>query len=730
MNEPIETTAVVIRNNNTAVGQALSVNEIVAQVNLIQQVMAKVMKDGEHFGTIPGCGDKKTLFQPGAQKLTMTFRLAPEYTIQETDLGRGHKEYRVVATLKSIQTGNFVGEGVGVCSTMETKYRYHGGARKCPACGKETIIKGKAEYGGGWLCFARKGGCGAKWPDGAQVIEGQSIERVEHDNPADHYNCVTPETKVLTHDLQWVPAGELESGDIVIGVNEDSGSEYARNLAIGEVTVHGRRVDHLYEVAFEDGRIVRCNGEHKWLVKKVGLKGTEWVSTEDVHNEIIERNGRPRHWTVMSVCKPWIEDTSREAGYIAGLLDADGSLGSSQLFVMFAQQANTVLALLQRGLIERGYQLGMSPCKTLDAIARSTSQKQVYQVRVLGGFAEQLRLLGSIRPPRLLERWLTLWDLSTRRLEGRGSGAGSPVRILSVTPIGTGEIVTFGTSCRTYLAEGLVCHNTVLKMAKKRSFVDATITATAASDIFTQDIGDDEENGQEPPQKAATGFHEALHKEKPDDEGEFDSAATKPTIAQRHAQVFGEAPETPPAASQPAGETETPEAKRERFLALFRPYAAAADKVFADHGLILPPEAASCIDDVKIAQMTNANVRALLEEVKQEQARRKQHAPVLSEGDAALPELHDPADYTPVHPDSEPWRQLIVPFGKNRGVKLGDLPKGSLRFYVVDWKPEPHEFKGRLYQPKESDVAFYKAIQRSAKEIIQRYGFDTEDRRG
>jgi hypothetical protein len=34
-------------------------------------------------------------------------------------------------------------------------------------------------------------------------------------------------------------------------------------------------------------------------------------------------------------------------------------------------------------------------------------------------------------------------------------------------------------------------YNTVLKMAKKRSIVDATITATAASDIFTQDLDDD-----------------------------------------------------------------------------------------------------------------------------------------------------------------------------------------------------------------------------------------------
>jgi hypothetical protein len=182
--------AIVKPPENYAVGRALTVQEIVAQVRLIQDVMREVMTEGEHFGVIPGCGTKKTLLQPGAQKLAMTFRLAPEYAIQETNLSGGHKEYRVVCTLKSVQNGGFVGQGVGVCSTMESKYRFKGGARKCPECGKETIIKGKKEYGAGWLCFAKKGGCGAKWPDGAAAIEGQSVDRIEHDNPADFFNTV------------------------------------------------------------------------------------------------------------------------------------------------------------------------------------------------------------------------------------------------------------------------------------------------------------------------------------------------------------------------------------------------------------------------------------------------------------------------------------------------------------------------------------------------------------
>lgn len=185
----IVTTAIAVRPS-MAVGQAMSVKDILDQVKLIQEVMRAVMTEGEHYGTIPGCGEKKTLLQPGAQKLTMTFRLAPEYQIQEVNLEKGHKEYRVICTLKSMLSGAFVGQGVGCCSSMESKYRYRGGVRKCPECGKEAIIKGKAQFGGGWLCWAKKGGCGEKWEDGAQEIESQSIEKVENPDPADTFNTV------------------------------------------------------------------------------------------------------------------------------------------------------------------------------------------------------------------------------------------------------------------------------------------------------------------------------------------------------------------------------------------------------------------------------------------------------------------------------------------------------------------------------------------------------------
>lgn len=175
---------------------AMSAETIQRQVNIIQEIMHQVMKNGEHYGVIPGCGNKPTLFKPGAEKLGVTFRFSPSYKIEKTDLGGGHREYEVVCTMTHIPSGLVVGQGVGSCSTMEGKYRFRQAAAKCPECSKsETIIKGKKEYGGGWVCFKKKGGCGAKFNDGDERIENQDMGRIEHDNPADYYNTVLKMSK-------------------------------------------------------------------------------------------------------------------------------------------------------------------------------------------------------------------------------------------------------------------------------------------------------------------------------------------------------------------------------------------------------------------------------------------------------------------------------------------------------------------------------------------------------
>ena len=182
--------SVLATTAQTGDSPGLSVTQVRQQVQHIQQLMAESMKDGEHYGKVPGCGDKPTLLQPGAEKIALLFGFAATYDIKVDSSPDGHREYAIVCKLVSRSTGQPVGEGVGVCSTRESKYRYRGGERKCPACGKPTIIKGKAEYGGGWVCFAKKGGCGAKWGDGATEIESQQVGRVDNPDIADMYNTV------------------------------------------------------------------------------------------------------------------------------------------------------------------------------------------------------------------------------------------------------------------------------------------------------------------------------------------------------------------------------------------------------------------------------------------------------------------------------------------------------------------------------------------------------------
>ena len=169
---------------------AMTKENLLKQVHIIQDVMKSIMREGEHYGkAFPGA-EKPSLLKSGAEKLNMTFRFAPKEKIERFDLPNGHREYEITCYLYSIVTGAYLGFGTGNCNTMETKYRYRDEERRCPNCGKETIIKGKEEYGGGWLCWTKRGGCGAKFKDDDPKIKDQIVGKVEYDNPMDYYNTI------------------------------------------------------------------------------------------------------------------------------------------------------------------------------------------------------------------------------------------------------------------------------------------------------------------------------------------------------------------------------------------------------------------------------------------------------------------------------------------------------------------------------------------------------------
>lgn len=163
--------------------------ELRQRLEVISQAMNDSMVEGIDYGNVPGT-DKPALFKPGSEKLSVLFQLDVQLASSKTWGPGDHLTVETRATVFHIPTGARMGYGEGLCTTRERKYRYRRAGRKCPVCGKETVIKGKEEYGGGWLCFAKKGGCGEKWPDGEAAIEGQDVGDIENPDLADTWNTI------------------------------------------------------------------------------------------------------------------------------------------------------------------------------------------------------------------------------------------------------------------------------------------------------------------------------------------------------------------------------------------------------------------------------------------------------------------------------------------------------------------------------------------------------------
>lgn len=171
-----------------------SLGDRLKSIKEFQTLVQESLKKGHDYGVIEGCGDKPALLKPGAEKIAKLLGLADTYEIldktENWTVGSALFHYTIKCKLIGINSGALVSEGVGSCSSMESKYRWRKGERVCPKCGKAAIIKGKDEFGGGWLCFKKKDGCGAKFPDNAPEIKSQQAGRVENPDIYDQVNTI------------------------------------------------------------------------------------------------------------------------------------------------------------------------------------------------------------------------------------------------------------------------------------------------------------------------------------------------------------------------------------------------------------------------------------------------------------------------------------------------------------------------------------------------------------
>lgn len=263
---------------------------------------------------------------------------------------------------------------------------------------------------------------------------------------------LVPSTRTLTADLRWIPVGDVQQGMKLIAPVAENMPYRSRPWTTAEVlSVKKKRVRCL-RLVLENGDALAASSNQAWLVRWGQTIGHErmkkWVPSS--------RLQKPRRASRLVLAfHPWAGPASDwESGYLAGFLDGEGSLMFElrRVCVTFSQAANPAFVRAVEILEKRGFSVWG---KDRTYISKKAGTRPIHQIYIRGGLQDALRLLGEIRPPRLLERFT---EFATTGNMPKLHGA-KGVRVIEKEPIGTREVVTIETSTTTLVAEGYVCRN-------------------------------------------------------------------------------------------------------------------------------------------------------------------------------------------------------------------------------------------------------------------------------
>lgn len=273
------------------------------------------------------------------------------------------------------------------------------------------------------------------------ALAGRRLIHVEHG--AGQAYCLAPSTRVLTSDLRWLPIGDLVVGDRLVAFEEERSDRPWRQWRQATVEAKSTITQPSYKLRFADGTEIVASADHRWLTRDRQM--FEWSRTADLQPASTHPK---RSSKVLHVMDTWEEDTSWGAGYLAAAFDGEGHFtqtrrGSRQNRMMlgFSQRANAMLELVEHELRERKFDL---------SVRVPDPERGVAQLSILGGVPEVLRLLGSVRPRRLLKNLKPL---------DNGQMRGNPVELMSMEYLGDQEVTAVRTSTGTLIAEGFASHN-------------------------------------------------------------------------------------------------------------------------------------------------------------------------------------------------------------------------------------------------------------------------------
>ena len=273
--------------------------------------------------------------------------------------------------------------------------------------------------------------------------------------------CFSPDTRVLTSDLRWVPAGNIEAGDELWAFEETASDPLiGRTIKRATVVASFPSVKDCVEVTIDTGESFVCSADHPWLSAKSFSPGAgklglhNWTKAADLMNspELV----RP--------FIPWESDRSYDAGWLAGIFDGEGWTINRGIR---GGRTNGIGITQVLGPIEEKIEILARKYGDWNrrVISRDGLQKRA-DLTTRGGFSQAASFIGTIRAERLIANF----EMTGGHIQKK-----HPARVVSVVSVGEREVQSIQTSEGTYFAEGFAVHNTgtLLSHGKKITLKEA-----------------------------------------------------------------------------------------------------------------------------------------------------------------------------------------------------------------------------------------------------------------
>jgi len=279
--------------------------------------------------------------------------------------------------------------------------------------------------------------------------------------------CISESSKVLMADLAWKLAGDLHCGDVLLGFDEFPKRHGKLNirrfrtstvLKSTPIVVPSSRI-------ITDTKELKASDAHQWLRRWGQHRIFNWSTTEQL---LVP----PNRWTngvtvrLGKLFEPWNVIQTREAGYLGGVLDGEGSISTS---LDFSQKRGN--ALVEQAL---------RAAQTLNWTFYATNERHgvvSYRLKGDGSAFSHIRAAGIVGANRLLRK-------AAKHLIGRtiASTHAKHDAILAVESLGPQPMMALETSTKTLIVDGYFSHNSYPNVDIRN------LTRDAAAAIYQRDF--------------------------------------------------------------------------------------------------------------------------------------------------------------------------------------------------------------------------------------------------